>query len=137
MEVFPLLVLPLNMFSRFLGTSELPKGLLFVEASAGNLQAYLDRNNESISISCRMKWRTQAAEATQYTHAKGVIHSDLRPENYLLHADANGFLNLYLTDFGGWTCGEIDGGHLSDSGFFGFLILESHGSLHVLQIYSA
>ncbi|OBT80573.1 hypothetical protein VF21_00409 [Pseudogymnoascus sp. 05NY08] len=103
---------------KFLGTSELPKGLLFVEASAGSLQAYLDRNNESISIACRMKWRTQAAEATQYTHMKGVIHSDLRPENYLLHADANGSLNLYLTDFGGSTCGEIDGGHLPDSGFF-------------------
>jgi len=65
-----------------------------------------------------MKWRTQAAEATRYTHQKGVIHSDLRPENYLLHTDANGTLNLQLSDFGGSTCGDIDGRHLPDSGFF-------------------
>lgn len=64
-----------------------------------------------------MKWRTQTAEATQYTHEKDVIHSDLRPGSYLLHAHASGFLNLYISDFGGLTCGEIDGGNLPDSGF--------------------
>jgi hypothetical protein len=27
-------------------------------------------------------------------------------------------LNVHLTDFGGSTCGDIDGGHLPDAGFF-------------------
>jgi serine/threonine protein kinase len=65
-----------------------------------------------------MKWCTQAAEAIHYIHTKGVIHSDLRPENYLLHTDSNGIFNLYLCDFGGSTCGVLDGGNLPDSGFF-------------------
>jgi len=46
-----------------------------------------------------------------------VIHSDLRPENYLLHQNSTGSLDVYLCDFGGSTCGDIDGGHLPDSGF--------------------
>src|SRR5450432_1769231 len=89
-----------------------------IRPQRGRLQAYLDHHNDTIDIKLRIKWRTQATEAIRYIHQKGVIHSNLRPENYLLHTDANGVLNLYLTDFGGSTCGHIDGGHLPDSGFF-------------------
>jgi serine/threonine protein kinase len=92
--------------------------LLFVEANHGSLQAYLDHHNHTIDAPLRMKWCRQAADAIRYIHEKGVIHSDLRPENYLLHTDVSGILNLYLSDFGGSTCGDIDGGHLPDSGFF-------------------
>ena len=63
----------------------------------------------------RLKWCYQAAEAVHYIHQKGVIHSDLRPESYLLHNES---LDLLLCDFGGSTSGNIDGGHLPDSGFF-------------------
>nr|KMM68416.1 hypothetical protein CPAG_04743 [Coccidioides posadasii RMSCC 3488] len=66
----------------------------------------------------RLQWCSQAAETIQYIHQKGVIHSDLRPENYLLHRNSGGILNLFLSDFGGSTSGVIDGGHLPDSGFF-------------------
>ena len=66
----------------------------------------------------RLKWCFQAAEAVQFIHQKGVIHSDLRPENFLLHALQEDGLSLQLCDFGGSTCGDIDGGHLPDSGFF-------------------
>ena len=108
----------INTTSRFLGRSESPRGLLFAEANRGNLQAYLDAYNDEIDIVTRIRWRTQAARATWYIHQKNVIHSDQRPENYLVHSDDNGTLNVYLTDFGGSTCGDIDGGHLPDSGFF-------------------
>ncbi|ODH13540.1 serine/threonine protein kinase [Paracoccidioides brasiliensis] len=103
---------------RFLGLSESPRGLLFVEANAGNLQTYLDHHSGLISPILRLQWCSQAAEAIQYIHQKGVIHSDLRPENYLLHRNSGGILNLFLSDFGGSTSGVIDGGHLPDSGFF-------------------
>lgn len=65
------------------------------------------------SLSLRLKWCSQAAEAVYFIHRKGVIHSDLRPESYLLHNH-----DLLLCDFGGSTSGNIDGGHLPDSGFF-------------------
>jgi serine/threonine protein kinase len=94
--------------------------LLFAEASDGNLQKYIDQHHASINISLRLKWRSQAAEAIEFIHGKGVIHSDLRPENFLLHTDtvAGNKLDLLLCDFGGSTNGEIDGRHLPDSGFF-------------------
>ncbi|KAJ6088463.1 hypothetical protein N7486_009724 [Penicillium sp. IBT 16267x] len=104
--------------TRFIGISEDPRGLLFREASDGNLQAYIDRHNDNIDISLRLKWYFQAAEAIHYIHQKGVIHSDLRPENFLLHSDSKSKLDLLLCDFGGSTSGGIDGGHLPDSGFF-------------------
>jgi serine/threonine protein kinase len=112
------LVAVINTTSRFLGRSVNPRGLLFAEANRGNLQAYLDAYNDEIDIVTRIRWRTQAARATWYIHQKNVIHSDQRPENYLGHSDDNGTLNVYLTDFGGSTCGDIDDGHLPDSGVF-------------------
>ncbi|EKV12769.1 Tyrosine-protein kinase, catalytic domain [Penicillium digitatum] len=102
----------------YIGISEEPRGLLFGEASDGNLQAYIDQHNDAIDLSLRLKWCYQAAEAVHYIHQKGVIHSDLRPENLLLHSDSKSKLNLLLCDFGGSTNGDIDGGHLPDSGFF-------------------
>lgn len=92
--------------------------MLFAEASDGNLQAYIDKHNDIIDLSLRLKWCPQAAEAVHYIHQKGVIHSDLRPENFLLHSDSENKLDLLLCDFGGSTNGDIDGGHLPDSGFF-------------------
>ncbi|PGH32228.1 serine/threonine protein kinase [[Emmonsia] crescens] len=103
---------------KFLGPSESPRGLLFVEANAGNLQTYLDHRSGVINSILGLQWCSQAAEAIQYIHQKDVIHSDLRPENYLLHKNSDGILNLFLSDFGGSTSGVIDGGHLPDSGFF-------------------
>ncbi|KAL2859304.1 kinase-like domain-containing protein [Aspergillus pseudodeflectus] len=102
----------------FKGVSDDPFGLLFAEASDGNLQNYIDQHHARIDLSIRFKWRTQAAEAIQFIHQKGVIHSDLRPENFLLHTIAGNELDLLLCDFGGSTNGEIDGRHLPDSGFF-------------------
>jgi serine/threonine protein kinase len=48
-----------------------------------------------------------------------VIHSDLRPENFLVHATTPTSLDLLLCDFGGSTCLKLglDGGHLPDYGF--------------------
>ncbi|KAI2764155.1 hypothetical protein DTO012A8_9517 [Penicillium roqueforti] len=104
---------------RYIGTSEEPRGLLFDEASDGNLQDYIDQHNDDIDLNLRLKWCCQAAEAVYYIHQKGVIHSDLRPDNFLLHSDSKSKLNLLLCDFGGSTNGgDIDGGHLPDPGFF-------------------
>ncbi|WEW59849.1 serine/threonine protein kinase [Emydomyces testavorans] len=103
---------------RFLGPSENPRGLMFVEANAGNLQTYIDQHNDEINTALRLQWCSQSAEAIGYIHQKGVIHSDLRPENYLLHRNADGIFNLLLSDFGGSRSSVINGTHLPDPGFF-------------------
>src|SRR6266700_2530819 len=89
-----------------------------VEASGGNPQTYIDSHNQSINLSLHLKWCLQAAEAIQCIHQKRVIHFGLQPENYLLHTDSTGILSLFLCGLGGSTSGTIDGGPLSDSGFF-------------------
>jgi len=97
---------------------------LFSEANRGDLQRYLDSHNDTINEPLRLKWCLQAAEAITYIHTKNVIHSDLRPENFLLHAsNDNDDPDLFLCDFGGSYCkiddnNIIDGEHLPDPGFF-------------------
>ncbi len=77
------------------------------------MQQYLDDPSNIIDRQLRLKWCRQAVEAICYIHEKGVLHSDLRPANYLLDVD----LSLRLCDFGGSTFGELDGGSFPDSGF--------------------
>lgn len=101
------------------------KGLLFTEESYGNLQNYIDENNDSICLSTRKKWCSQVTEAVHYVHSKDVIHSDLRPENCLLHKSHTS-LNILLADFGGSMCRDlgVDGRGLPDPPFWN-LVWES------------
>ncbi|KAI8965047.1 kinase-like protein [Daldinia sp. FL1419] len=96
----------------------LPPGLLFTEASHGSLQHYLDNN--AISLPLQKKWCKQVVESIVYIHDQGVIHSDLRPDNLLVHATTPTSLDIYLCDFGGSMCEKlgVDGKGLPDSGFF-------------------
>ncbi|EQK98442.1 Protein kinase-like domain protein [Ophiocordyceps sinensis CO18] len=96
-----------------------PRGILLAEANHGNLQRYLDEHSK-IPMSVRKSWCLQAVEAIAYIHHRGVIHSDLRPENFLIHATTPGTLDMLLCDFGGSTCDRLglDGGHLPDPGFY-------------------
>lgn len=59
-------------------------------------------------------------EAVAYVHSKGIIHSDLRPENILVHATTELSLDLWLCDFGGARCDELglSGHSLPDDPFF-------------------
>ncbi|KAG9230401.1 kinase-like domain-containing protein [Amylocarpus encephaloides] len=101
-------------------TMGMQQGLLLAEASHGNLQQYIDENNSFIPLSLRKKWCRQTAESITNLHSLGVIHSDLRPDNFLVHATSTASLDIWLCDFGGSTCEELglDGGHLPEAGFF-------------------
>ena len=105
-------------YKGFRDTSDI-KGLLFIEASHGNLQKYIDQHNDSISLPLRKKWCRQVTEAIQHLHRNGVIHSDLRPENCLVHASTVS-LDILLCDFGGSMCQDLglDGGGLPDPPFW-------------------
>jgi serine/threonine protein kinase len=111
------------MTSRFLGCKEIPgmgEGLLFAEASDGDLKAYIEKNNNSMDVSLRKRFCLQVTEAVAYIESRDVIHSDLRLEQYLVHATSRTSLDILLCDFGGSTCGVLglDGGHLPEDPFF-------------------
>jgi serine/threonine protein kinase len=74
----------------------------------------------SIKLPQRKKWCHQSAEAVAFIHSRGVIHSDLRPENFLVHETAPGCLELLLCDFGGAICKELglDGSQLPNDPFY-------------------
>ncbi|KAI8956861.1 kinase-like protein [Daldinia sp. FL1419] len=96
---------------------ELPSGLLLAEAHHGDLQTYLDERTDTISFPLRKKWYRQVIEAIAYIHHQGVIHSDLRPENFLVTGTS---IDICLCDFGGSACQKLglNGINLPDSGFF-------------------
>ncbi|KAF2869153.1 kinase-like domain-containing protein [Massariosphaeria phaeospora] len=101
-------------------------GIVLSEASHGNLQKFIDSRNGEMHASLRWRLAEQAAEAITHMHKNGVIHSDLRPENFLVHdsgtrsADGLTLLDLWLCDFRGSTCKvpKLDGGHMPDTPFF-------------------
>ena len=63
--------------------------------TGGSLRDLLARRG-SLSLQETMTYIEQAAQALDYAHAHGVIHRDLKPGNFLLHADGR----LVLADFG-------------------------------------
>jgi serine/threonine protein kinase len=114
----------LNLLNRYHGISD--NGIFLSEASHGNLQRLINSHNATIDASLRWRLAEQAAEAITYIHKNGVIHSDLRPENFLVHdsgersADGLTLYDLWLCDFGGSTCEVLglDGEHMPDTPFF-------------------
>ncbi len=90
------------------------------KASHGNLQTYIDEHHESIPVDQRLLWCRQIAEAIVFIHSHGVLHSDLRPGNILVHESVPGARDLLLADFGGSVCEELglDGLSLPDGPFY-------------------
>ncbi|OIW27907.1 kinase-like protein [Coniochaeta ligniaria NRRL 30616] len=114
------------------------QGFLLSEASHGNLQAYISAHNSSITPCLRKKWCRQAAEAVSYIHSRGVVHSDMRPENFLVHESSPGCLDLLLCDFGGARCDELglDGKHLPDGPFYDPTQAECSSMLDIFSLGS-
>jgi len=103
--------------SRYLGVAnESPMdGLVFEEALGGNLQKYILAHHGNILPIQRHRWCAQAAQTLAYCHKRGVLHCDLRPENFLLDEH----LDLLMCDFGGSSLeGHFEGLGLPDYGFF-------------------
>ncbi|KAK2021450.1 kinase domain-containing protein [Colletotrichum zoysiae] len=89
------------------------QGLLLAQADS-NLQECLE-GLAAVTMAERKRWCRQAAEAIEYIHKRGVMHSDLRPENFLVHGP-----DIWLSDFNGSVCEQLslDGGQLPDAGFW-------------------
>jgi len=88
----------------------MPEGLLLSEASHWDLHTYID---EIYHLVLRKKWCHQVAESVAYLHRHCLIHSDLYPGNFLVHAAIPGSRGLWLCDFGGSVCQNLglDGWH--------------------------
>ncbi|KAL2185806.1 kinase-like protein [Thermothelomyces heterothallicus CBS 203.75] len=95
-------------------------GILLSEASHGNLQEYLDEHHVSTPLDQRLLWCRQLTEALDYIHSRGVLHSDLRPGNILVHETTPGARDLLLADFGSSVYKELglDGLSLPDGPFY-------------------
>ncbi|TQV98792.1 hypothetical protein V2A60_007506 [Cordyceps javanica] len=92
-----------------------PTGLILQRANEGSLQSFLDSSRDQITLAPRRKWFLQTIEALSYIHSRGISHSDLRPDNILLHN-----MDIQICDFGGSSCEEmgVSGYGLPDSGFY-------------------
>jgi serine/threonine protein kinase len=58
-------------------------GLVLEYMPAGNLRHHLRNNGANAIHSQRLQWVCDAAEALQLLHAHGIIHCDVKPDNFL------------------------------------------------------
>lgn len=102
---------------RFLGTYEYDSaayGLRFESAANGDLRRHLRTASGLTTTEMRQKWSIRCSQALAHIHLKGVIHSDIHPNNFLL--DRN--LDIKLCDFAGSLYGELDGKAVESIRFF-------------------
>ncbi|XP_072041967.1 ATP-dependent RNA helicase DHX58-like [Amphiura filiformis] len=70
--------------------------LILELCNGGSLKSYLRKSTEKLPPDQFTAWATQAAQAIEYLHKQGIIHKDVKSDNYLI-ADEN---VLKLADFG-------------------------------------
>lgn len=62
----------------------------------GTLATRLTQQSEPLKLSITAEWLQQLADALDYSHARGVVHSDIKPSNVLFDEYGQAF----LADFG-------------------------------------
>jgi serine/threonine protein kinase len=98
---------------KYIGRQE--HGIVLQRTLNGDIYSYVSKmEHGTISPQLRQKWTTQAAEALEFIHLKGVIHCDIHPKNFLLDEE----LDVQLCDFAGSLFGSLDGGAMESTRFF-------------------
>lgn len=64
-------------------------------ANGGDLFGRLDPRSDGLDEATARKFSLQLAESIAYMHSRNIVHSDIKPENVLIHND-----NVQLCDFG-------------------------------------
>ncbi|OIW30486.1 kinase-like protein, partial [Coniochaeta ligniaria NRRL 30616] len=89
-------------------------GLFLQYMPRGNLRDHIQNSAASITASQRLQWAYDAAEALHLLHYHGVIHCDVKPENFLLDSTSR----LKIIDFSGSSFDGILGSAIEGTRFF-------------------
>ncbi|ELP89370.1 serine/threonine protein kinase HT1, putative [Entamoeba invadens IP1] len=88
----------------FYGAVFIPSKVCMVTefAAFGSLQDLMKhKKSEEIKMQLRIKFLLDASRGIQYLHENGILHRDIKPDNFLvLSLDLNEIVNAKLTDFG-------------------------------------
>jgi serine/threonine protein kinase len=88
-------------------------GLFLRYMPRGNLREHIKNSSSSITVSQSLQWAYDAAEALHVLHSHGVIHCDVKPENFLLNSDSR----LKIIDFSGSSFDGIPGSAVEGTRF--------------------
>ncbi|KAK4235065.1 kinase-like domain-containing protein [Achaetomium macrosporum] len=73
------------------------EGLVLQYMPRGSLRKHLREAATTITLPERLQWACDAAESLHLLHSHGIIHCDLKPENFLLDSSSR----LKIIDFSG------------------------------------
>ncbi|XP_072041116.1 mitogen-activated protein kinase kinase kinase 20-like [Amphiura filiformis] len=96
--------------------------LILELCNGGSLKSYLRKSKEKLPADQFTAWATQAAQAIEYLHKQGIIHKDVKSDNYLI-ADEN---VLKLADFGLSKNAEKTTDNAKDTGTAAYMPPEIH-----------
>lgn len=68
-----------------------------LELLGHNLYKEMLENKQGFSLSCVIKITRQAIETLKFIHSKGIIHRDIKPEQFLLSLSGE---SIFLVDYG-------------------------------------
>lgn len=88
-------------------------GLFLQYMPRGNLGEHLQTAAASITVMQRFQWAYDAAEALHLLHSHGIIHCDVKPENFLLDSTDR----LKIIDFSGSSFANVLGSAFKSTRF--------------------
>jgi len=73
--------------------------MIFEWCNRGDLGAFLKKEKETLTKGNRICLATQASASVMFFHSKGLVHRDIKPQNFLVHQQGHS-ITVKLADFG-------------------------------------